>query len=269
MGEFHRLLLGCRTPALAAPGDLFGWRCPGFAGNAVPVRSAPNFLFDNLHIQSAARCGGPSPDADQRHWSFMAGGVRNNGDEFTDIAVANKDGTVTVLYGMGNSQFSPPVHLQTGGGELRGIVFADFTGDGRRDVAVGAPYDGKVFLFVDQGSGSFTLTNFTAWRGARDLAAGDFDGDGWLDLAVAGTTNGVAQFRNTHDGHFEYQTNFNALGSSDDKDFPQPAFYLRSFRLPDAGRDELVAGRAQETKLYMLGANAERPSGAARDPHQY
>jgi hypothetical protein len=65
-------------------------------------------------------------------------------DGHADIAVANKDGTVTVYFGQGGAQFTTPLHLHTGGGQLRGLVLADLTGDGRRDLAVGAPYDGLV-----------------------------------------------------------------------------------------------------------------------------
>src|SRR5438477_552389 len=85
------------------------------------------------------------------------------------------------------------------------------------------------FLFVNQGDGTFTLTNLVAWVGARDLAAGDFDGDGLLDLAVAGTTNGVAHFHSLGGGAFELVTNIVSIGTTDDSDFPQPAFYLKSF----------------------------------------
>ena len=138
------------------------------------------------------------------------------------------------------------------GSELRGLACADFSGHGRRDIAVGAPYDGKVFLFVNQGGGVFTLTNLPAWRGARDLAAGDFDGDGKMDLAVAGTTNGVAHFRNLGSGVFELKTNVVSIGTSDDFDFPQPAYYLKAFRPPNSSKDELVAARAQRNRVYVL-----------------
>ncbi|HEY2953525.1 MAG TPA: FG-GAP-like repeat-containing protein, partial [Verrucomicrobiae bacterium] len=160
-------------------------------------------------------------------------------------------------FGLGNAQFGPPTHLHTAGTELRGIALADFTGDGLRDIAVGAPYDGKVFLFVNQGGGTFMLTNLPAWRGARDLAAGDFDGDGLIDLVVAGTTNGVAHYHNLGGGVFELKTNIVSIGTSNDNDFPQPAYYLKAFRPLGASRDEIAVARAQRNKLNVLAIDAD------------
>src|SRR5205809_1799436 len=218
---------------------------------ALNASAAGTLLFDNLRALGTRLPVGDPALAPTNSGGQIIDGPKDiavadlNGDGLPDFAVANKDGSVTVYFGLGNARFGPPTHLHTTGTELRGIVCADLTGSGRRDIAVGAPYDGKVFLFVNQGGGTFTLTNLAAWVGARDLAAGDFDGDGLLDLAVAGTTNGVAHFHNLGGGVFELVTNIVSIGTTDDLDFPQPAYYLKSFRPADATKDELVAARAQ------------------------
>ncbi|PYJ02743.1 MAG: hypothetical protein DME25_15400 [Verrucomicrobia bacterium] len=227
------------------------------------VSAADTFLFDNLRaLSSRLPVGDPSLTPTNSNGQILDGpkdiAVADlDGDGLADFAVANKDGSVTVYFGLGGAQFSPPTHLHTGGTELRGIVCADLTGDGLRDIAVGAPYDGEVFLFVNQGGGTFTLRNLPAWFGARDLAAGDFDGDGLLDLAVAGTTNGVAHFHNLGGGQFELRTNIVSIGTADTRDFPQPAFYLKSFRPPGSNKDELVAARAQRSTAYVLATDAD------------
>ncbi len=225
--------------------------------------AAATFLFENLSaISVRLDAGDPSLSPTGSNGQIIDGpkdiAVADlNGDGLPDLAAPNKDGSITVYFGVGNARFGPPTHLATMGTELRGIAIADFTGDNRRDIAVGAPFDGKVFLFINQGGGQFTLTNLLAWRGARDLAAGDFDGDGIIDLAVAGTTNGVAHFQNLGGGVFAVRTNVVVIGTKDDHDFPQPAYYLKSFRMPGATRDELVAARAQESTVYVLAARAD------------
>jgi FG-GAP-like repeat len=224
---------------------------------------AATLLFDNLAAFSTRLPVGDPVLALTNAFGQILDGPKDiavadlNGDNRPDFAVANKDGTVTVYFGLGAARFGSPLHLPTPGSELRGLACADFSGNGRRDIAVGAPYDGKVFLFINQGGGVFTLTNLPAWRGARDLAAGDFDGDGRMDLAVAGTTNGVAHFRNLGSGGFELMTNVVSIGTADDSDFPQPAYYLKSFRPPNATKDELVAARAQRTRVYVLATDAD------------
>ena len=50
-----------------------------------------------------------------------------------------------------------------------------------------------------------------AWHGVRNLAAGDFDGDGRIDLVAAGPNNGVQQYRNMGGGSLSIVTNLVAL----------------------------------------------------------
>src|SRR5437667_2311444 len=149
---------------------LFGLRCTFARGlvlaglaAALNVGAADTLLFDNLRGFSTRLPVGDPALAPTNSGGQILDGPKDiavadlDGDGLPDFAVANKDGSVTVYFGLGNAQFSPPIHLHTTGTELRGIVCADLTGDGRRDIAVGAPYDGKVFLFVNQGGGTFTL----------------------------------------------------------------------------------------------------------------
>jgi len=244
-----------------------------------------------------------------------------DGDGKPDFAASNKDGSVTVRYGVGDGTFSAAQHLRTfvttptdagtryltntytnvvcnyvltnvvstnfasgvpllwtnaqwvcsgfqtnletnvwsiiGPEGLRGLALADFTGDGRPDIAVASPGEGVICLFVNQGGRQFANPiSRTMWLGVRDLAAGDFDGDGRIDLAASGTTNGLAHLRSLGGGAFQLMTNIASLGTSAiDEDFPQPAYYLKAYRLPDDTRDELVIGRAQATNVWTLRAD--------------
>jgi hypothetical protein len=216
-----------------------------------------------------------------------------DGDGKADFAASNKDGSVTVYFGLGDGTFASALHLRTwtnapadangivltelhtntcmlvltnsweqggtnntnwtwvcvpgttnvttnlvslteGPSGLRGLAVADFTGDGRRDIAVASPGESVIYLLVNEGARYFApARSLAGWLGVRDLAAGDFDGDGRCDLAASGTTNGVVQYRSLGESGFEVVTNIMDLGTGElDDDFPQPAFYMKSFRPP-------------------------------------
>src|SRR5262245_54731095 len=95
-------------------------------------------------------------------------------------------------------------------------IYADFNGDGRDDLAVGAPdedlgtaSDAGAVIVIYGSSGGLTSTNSQVWtqestlvpdvaepgdRFGESLVAGDFDGDGFADLAIGvpGESFGVA-----------------------------------------------------------------------------
>ena len=191
-------------------------------------------------------------------------GVANadfDGDGNADVAVSNTDGSVTVLFGLGNGRFAPPLHLSTGGlNSLRGIVCADFNGDGRADIATAAPFQGQIFLFYNQGGRQFqAVTNLPAWVGVRNLAAGDFDGDGRMDLAAGGPKNGLRQYRNLGGGVFQEITNVTSVDfffQEQDK-FPKPLYTLKPLRIAGSARDQLIVTHAETNRVWTLAAGAD------------
>ena len=107
----------------------------------------------------------------------------------------------------------PPVRL---GGPYK-LLAADFTGDGHRDLAIG--FHDLGMLAVEQGNGMGRFEHFaiTPIRhgsgqgfvgGSFNLAGGDLDRDGWLDLAVGCVGKFVLLARNTGDGSFEPKRRF-------------------------------------------------------------
>jgi FG-GAP-like repeat len=123
---------------------------------------------------------------------FQPGGIAVgdfNGDGLLDIAVTNsaKNGSVEVLLSNGNGTFIPrrsvvPLNSPTA------ILAADFNGDGKLDLAVkaaGGPPNYVVEVLLGKGDGSFQRRSALGGLDSMGgMTAGDFNGDGKLDIAI-------------------------------------------------------------------------------------
>jgi hypothetical protein len=127
-----------------------------------------------------------------------------NGDGILDLAVVNTgNSNVSILLGNGDGTFtlksSPAV-----GSSAFGIVASDFNGDGKIDLAVtntcgskpgcAHPADGSLSILIGAGDGTFSskFVEMTDYSGPRGIAAGDFNADGKMDLAVVGLNESSA-----------------------------------------------------------------------------
>ena len=136
-----------------------------------------------------------------------------NGDGIPDLAVANGApfGTVSVLLGNGDGTFQP-AQSYAAGYDVKLVVVGDFNGDGILDLAVA--YYGNFFgrfvpagisILLGNGDGTFqaahsyTLDSIT--ESLITLTVGDVNGDGRLDLIVAGTA--VSVLLGKGDGTFQ------------------------------------------------------------------
>jgi hypothetical protein len=97
---------------------------------------------------------------------------------------------IGVMLGKGDGKFQAPVSYPVGpmswfrgGAARRGVVVADFNGDGIPDPAV--LFLGGVRVLLGNGDGSFQTTAISYVTGPDQLAVGDFNGDGLPDLAVS------------------------------------------------------------------------------------
>ncbi|WP_225413721.1 FG-GAP-like repeat-containing protein [Stigmatella hybrida] len=115
-----------------------------------------------------------------------------NGDGRPDIATANNtSGNVTSLRNDGGRVFTALGVFAARPG-ARALAAADFNRDNKMDLAVANYGDDSVSVLLGQGNGTFaTALNTSANVGAqqefrqpRGVAVGDFNADGWPDVAV-------------------------------------------------------------------------------------
>ena len=173
-------------------------------------------------------------------YSLAAGDFDGNGDDDLAVGVVNENqvGAVQVFFSTA-AGVDPAVDLLlsqnsiAGTGELNdqfgfALAAADFNGDGRDDLAIGSPGEalgisneitntGIVVIAYGSTSASFDLAHTQAWgqggilsvdtpeigdRFSAALAAGDFDADGYADLAIGQPEEDVT---GTNDGALTVQ----------------------------------------------------------------
>jgi hypothetical protein len=120
-----------------------------------------------------------------------------NGDGNRDLIVGTTSGnsTVQIFLGNGDGTFEAPATLNFGSERPVAFQVADFNGDGKLDLAI-ATVDSvaaSVNIFLGKGDGTFALVGtggpgFSGSIALGGLVAGDFDGNGTVDLAVIVTT---------------------------------------------------------------------------------
>jgi hypothetical protein len=101
----------------------------------------------------------------------------------------------------------PPAHLTTGAGPAN-LAVGDLNGDGLPDIAVANADSGSVSIFFQNPAAPGTFTAgpvlMTPGRTPLDVAIGDLDGDGRMDIAVAasGANSALVFYQTTTAGTF-------------------------------------------------------------------
>ena len=179
-----------------------------------------------------------------------------DGDGKLDLAVTGGNGT-TVFHGLGNGMFQMIQTYPTGSGS-HAVIAVDVNGDGRLDLAVVG--NGNLNILVNNGSGGFAApqafpagsTQAFALNGnPLNLAAGDVNGDGKLDVVVS-----TAFYNNTT---FAWQVGV-LLGNGDGTF--QPVAFLNTADTPEGlavmdfngdGKADLVVTHYNSSLTYFQG----------------
>jgi FG-GAP-like repeat len=143
-----------------------------------------------------------------------------DGDGKLDIVAANRTtGAVQLFTGVGDGTFATGSTFATDASNTQptDIVVGDFNHDGKADVAVINSQGQNVGVLINAGEGSFqTAVNYAlsvpyTYTG---IAAGDLNGDGNLDLAIAlNSGSAIAVLNGNADGTFQPEVDVLTLGN--------------------------------------------------------
>jgi hypothetical protein len=186
-----------------------------FNGDGRPDLAVVNLKSNNVSVLLNTTPAGSTTPTFAAQQTFAAGNSPFfvavgdfNGDGRPDLAVTNQfDHTTSVLLnttpaGTPLPTFAPQKTFAVGD-TPRGVAAADVNGDGRPDLAVANQVDKTVSVLLNttaagSGAASFAAQQtFAVGDTPSGVAAGDVNGDGRPDLAVANLFSGVSVLLNT------------------------------------------------------------------------
>ena len=140
-----------------------------------------------------------------------------DGDGDMDVVAVGLDGKFSIFKNRGDGSFEEPA-LHVIGEDPRCILLRDLDSDSDLDIIVSNSLGHTVFVYTNSGSGDFDVPSATYEFAENvrplDFVAGDFDGDGDLDIAIDYTYGSVILLWNRGDGHFDLGPTYGIPGGT-------------------------------------------------------
>jgi hypothetical protein len=181
-----------------------------------------------------------------------------NNDNFPDLAVTSEtDSSVTILLGNGKGAFARAANSPFLAGSVpNDIAIGDFNKDGNRDLAFPNHERKYITVLFGDGNGNFKQAKNSpfATEGiphVHGIAAGDFNNDGWLDLATDSWGNNQVEVLFGDSGvSFGKQREFFKAGT-------RPYQRLRAADLNGDGIADIVTTNAESNDATVLLADGK------------
>ena len=256
--------VGCQPTILPAGYPALDVALLEYTADGVPDLFVPEGDFSGPARLSVAVGDGTGGFGPLAVFETMARTVRGaagdfDGDGLLDVAAMASAGVVEFMRGLGNGMLGAPAGRQSFAGSLWDMVVADFNGDGRPDLALGASEPGRVEVILGQGAGTFAtplIHPFGTLDSTFKIILGDFNEDRRPDLLawVAATVGDRAMLLlGQGNGSFAAQQIFSIVNPSG----------LATGDVNKDGHEDLVATFGANLLTVQLGNGQGTFSGVA------
>ena len=193
---------------------------------------------------------------------YLTAAHLNGPDNGADLIVSNHNSeNLSILRNKGDGTFQPAANLAVGKAPTA-VIAADFTGLGKRDLAVALSSEDAVLILLNKGNGEFQEPlKITVTPAPGSLAAADFNGDGRDDLLIASLSANQATL----------------LLSQDEDDWAAPEklelgyvpFFVAAADLNNDGNPDFITCPWQRNGPTQLGVYLGKGDGTFADPKRF